>query len=262
MTATRRQKIESLLQSQGGCSVESLSRECGVSDMTIRRDLAALARKGKVLRTHGGALPGERVLFEFEFLARVRENEAAKRQIAARGAALIPDGSVVLMDSGTTTLALAGELQLHHNLTVITTSLPIAAALQTAGGVRVLLLGGFVRKDAPDLGGAITEANLETIHADLAFIGADGIDLEGKIYNANPEVARMLVKMAAAAGRVYGVSDHTKIGRKAMIRFGDAAKWAGLIVDAGLPAPHRKALTKAGVNLLLADQSIPSTQEP
>ena len=61
MIATRHQKIESLLPSQGGCSVESLARECGVSDMTIRRDLAALARHGKVQRTRGGAMPGHKV---------------------------------------------------------------------------------------------------------------------------------------------------------------------------------------------------------
>lgn len=256
MTATRHQKIEALLQSQGGCSVEALARECGVSDMTIRRDLAALARHGKILRTHGGAMPGQKVLFEFEFLTRTKVNEGAKRQIAARAAALIPEGSVVAMDSGTTTLALACELRSRRNLTVITTSLPIAATLQAAEGVRVLLLGGFVRKDAPDLGGAMTEANLETIHADLAFIGADGIDLEGKIYNDNPEVARMLSKMAAAAARVYVVSDHSKIGRKAMVRFGEVSRWEGLIVDSGLSAPDRAALKKAGVNLLLADKTM------
>ena len=103
------------------------------------------------------------------------------------------------------------------------------------------------------------EVNLETIHADLAFIGADGIDLEGRIYNDSPEVARMLSKMAAAA-RVYVVSDHSKIGRKAMVRFGEASRWKGLIVDSGLSAPDRAALKKAGVNLLLADKTMSKHQ--
>jgi DeoR family transcriptional regulator of aga operon len=172
--------------------------------------------------------------------------------VAAAAAALVRDGQSVLMDSGTTTLALAEALRRRKALTVVTTSLPIAAALQHTPGVRVLLLGGYVRHDAPDLTGALTEANLETVRADVAFIGADGIDLQGRIYNQSPEVARMLGKMAAAAATVYVVADSTKVGQTALVRFGHIAHWGGLITDARLARPHAAALRRAGLKLILA----------
>ncbi len=257
MDASRQKHIEHLLQTRGDCSVAALAGELGVSEMTIRRDLAALARDGRVIRTHGGAIPGEKVLFEFQFLERASRNDPAKQAIAATAARLVRSGQTVMMDSGTTTLALARSLRGLDRLTIMTTSLPIAAALQHARGLRVLLLGGFVQPDAPDLGGALTEANLEQLHADVAFIGADGIDLQGNVSNASPEVARMLGKMAAAATATYVVADSSKIGRPALMRFGNLARWRGLITDLAITPKHRTTLARAGVNLILADPTKP-----
>lgn len=238
------------MQEHGECSVEMLSAACGVSGMTIRRALQALARSGRVIRTHGGAAPAARISFDFQFLRRAQNHEAAKAHIAKIGAALIHDGASVLMDSGSTTLALAGQLAHRHELTLITTSLPIASAMQFVPGVQVLLLGGYLRQGTPDLCGALTESNLETLRADLAFIGADGIDVEGNIYNHSPEVARMLARMTAAAEVTYVVADSSKVGRTALMRFGNISKWAGLITDPQLSRPLATALRQAGVNLI------------
>jgi len=233
--------------------VDVLCARFGVSGMTIRRDLRALAAAGRVVRTHGGATPADRVTFEFGFLERMRRNQAAKQAIAAVAAGQVRDGQSVLLDSGTTTLALAEQLRGKKGLTVVTTSLPIASALQFCQEVQVLLLGGFVRRDAPDLTGALTEANLESLRADVAFIGADGIDLRGNVYNASLNVGRMLSKMAAAADRVFVVADSTKIGKTALTRFGNLAAWAGLITDSGLSRSAATALKRARVRVLKAD---------
>src|SRR4029434_36098 len=99
----------------------------------------------------------------------------------------------------TTTLSIARHLRERNNITVITTSLPIASVLQHAARVQTLLLGGYVRREAPDLQGALTESNLEALRADVAFIGADGIDENGTCYNASLTVARLLVTMIGAA---------------------------------------------------------------
>jgi len=258
MSLTRRQHIESALQRRGECSVKMLARECGVSDMTIRRDLQALAGEGRIIRTHGGAAPAARVSFEFQFVRRARNHEAAKAHIAQIGAALVPDGAAVLMDSGSTTLALANRLADRQKLTLITTSLPIASALQFAPGAQVLLLGGYLRRDAPDLCGALTEKNLAALRADLAFIGADAIDEQGNIYNQSLEVARMLELMAAAAKVTYVVADSSKIGRTALVRFGNISHWAGLITDPHLSSKTARALRRAGISLL---QKIPKSNK-
>jgi len=248
----RHSRIAELLAARGECTVEFLARRLGVSGMTVRRDLQAMAEAGKVIRIHGGAAPAERISFEFAFLARIRENRTAKEAIAGAAARLVADGESVMLDSGTTTLALARRLQDKRGLTVITTSLPIASALQFCEQVRVLLLGGLLQRGAPDLAGALTELNLESLHADVAFIGADGIDARGNIYNDSPIIARMLSRMAASADRVFAVADSSKIGRAALMRFGNVAKWDGLITDRGLNRTLASALRRAGVCILTA----------
>jgi DeoR family transcriptional regulator, fructose operon transcriptional repressor len=253
MSRTARQdQICRWIAERGECSVAQLVRRLGTSGMTVRRDLQALAERGRIIRTHGGAAMAERVSFEFEFLGRVREHQAAKQQIAAAAAAEVKDGQSVLLDSGTTTLELAKRLRAKRQLTVITTSLPIAAQLQYDRHIEVLLLGGYVRPSAPDLAGALTETNLESLRADMAFIGAGGVDRHGAVYQDSPEIARMLTKMAAAAARVFVVADHSKLGRTALCRFGRLRDWAGLITDAAADRCELAALRKAGARVIVA----------
>jgi DeoR/GlpR family transcriptional regulator of sugar metabolism len=249
---TRQQQIAELIAQHGDCSIDELVRRFRVSGMTIRRDLAALAEAGRVIRTYGGATIAERVSFEFAFLSQMHEHQAAKEAIAAAAAALVRDGQSVMLDSGTTTLALAKRLRDRRRLTVITTSLPIAAALQYYAGIEVLLLGGYLRASSPDLAGGLTEANLETVRADVAFLGADGIDREGAVYQDSPELARMLQRMAASASRVYVVADGSKLGHTALWRFGRLSQWAGLVTDAAADRGVLRALSRAEVHVIKA----------
>jgi DeoR/GlpR family transcriptional regulator of sugar metabolism len=246
----RQKQMSELIAQRGQCSIEELAEQFDVSGMTIRRDLQILANQGKVIRTHGGAAMAERISFEFEFLNRVHDNRPAKEAIAAAAAAQVKDGETVMLDSGTTTLELARRLRERLGLTIITSSLPIAAQLQYDQQIEVLLLGGRLRASSPDLAGAITEANLDTLRADVAFLGADAIDRQGAVYQQSPEVARMLTKMAASAGRVYVIADGSKLGKTALWRFGRLTDWAALITDASADRSLLTSLTKAGVRVI------------
>jgi DeoR/GlpR family transcriptional regulator of sugar metabolism len=252
MAAGRHRRIESLLTAHGDCSVEMLAKELAVSPMTVRRDLRLLSERGRVLRTRGGAEPIDQVRFEFEFLKRAGLRLEAKQAIARVAADLVPDGASVILDSGTTTLELARQLRGRAGLTVITACLPIASALRYATGVRVLLLGGFLHRNSADLGGALTEMNLEQLRSDFAFLGADGIDLAGNAYNDSPELTRMLARMSACANATYVVADSTKFGRTALMRYGNLTSFRGFITDRGLGAARQESLRRAGVQLLLA----------
>lgn len=245
----RHSQILQVINREGGCSVDDLALSLGVSTMTIRRDLQELADTGHVLRTHGGAVPAARVSFEFRFLKDAQQNAQAKEQIARLAVEQIRDGDSVLLDSSTTTLAIARHLR-GRALTVITTSLPIASELYACKGIDLILLGGLLRNDSPDLAGPLTEANLENMRATVAFIGADGIDDAGMIYNKSTTVARMLQKMAGSAERVYAVADHSKVGKTALMRFGDISKWQGLITDSDLDTTWHKRFKQAGVRLI------------
>jgi DeoR/GlpR family transcriptional regulator of sugar metabolism len=250
--ATRQKAICELIAERGECAIEDLVARFRVSGMTIRRDLQALADQGRVIRTHGGAALADRISFEFEFLNRVRDNQPAKSAIAAAAAEQIQDGESVMLDSGTTTLELAKQLGRRQRLTVITSSLPIAAQLQFNPQIEVLLLGGRLRASSPDLAGALTEYNLETLRADVAILGADAIDDQGAVYQESPEVARMLTKIAASARRVFVVADGSKLGKTALWRFGRLADWTALITDSSADRSILASLKKAGVQVIKA----------
>jgi DeoR/GlpR family transcriptional regulator of sugar metabolism len=253
MKLDRHRQIQELLRSRGECSVEFLAAELGVSEMTIRRDLQQLADENRLVRAHGGASPVERVSFEFQFLRDARQFADEKEAIGLRAAALVEDGQSILFDSGTTTLAVARQLAARRRLVVITSSLPIAAVLQRSSSSEVILLGGIVRRDAPDLAGPLAEANLDAFRADVAFVGADGVGLDGELYNASLTVGRLIAKMTTRAGSVYVVADSSKIGRTALSRFGNAKQLQGLITDAGIARGDRRALERAGVRVLIAE---------
>ena len=252
MQIERHRQIVELLNSRGACAVDVLAKEFSVSEMTIRRDLQSLVEDGRIARTHGGAAPVEQVMFEFEFLRRAQENRPSKDLIGRAAAALVEEGQSVILDSGTTTLAIARELQSRRRLTVITTSLPIAAVLQRGSRVEILLLGGFLRRESPDLEGPLTESNLETLRADIAFVGADGIDLSANAYNTSLNVGRLLTKAVKAASTVYVVADSSKLGRTALTKFGNLASWKGLITDRGATPEQLTALRQAGANVIVA----------
>lgn len=247
---TRHTRILDLLTAQGEAQVAPLAISLGVSEMTIRRDLDALASDGKVIRTHGGAALSGRVVFDFQFMQRTRDQEGAKQRIAATAAGMVKEGQSILLDSGTTTLAVARELKAIKGLTIITTSLPIASELQSCDTIDLILLGGALRREAPDLIGPITENNLEQLKADIAFVGADAVDDQGNVYNQSMAVARMLTRMAAAARQVYVVADSSKIGQTALARFGCLKQWNGLITDRGLTRALAAALKRAGCTVV------------
>ncbi len=248
--SARQARIAEFLEVDGEVSISDLARKLDVSEMTIRRDLDALAAQGGIIRTHGGATGAGRVSFEFGFLKQRRRLQKEKDEIGELAAARVSDGQSVILDSGTTTLAVAGALRRHKDLTVITTSLPIASELQYQSSIRVLLLGGYLQTGSPDLGGGLTERNLDELRADVAILGADGVDPDGTVYNASPDVAHMLTRMAAAATTVYVVADHSKLGKPALMRYGNVAGWEGLITDVAADQGIVRALTGAGVNVI------------
>ncbi len=249
----RQNELLELVAAKNECSVDELARHFGVSDMTIRRDLALLAGQGRVIRTHGGAAPADRISFEFQFRARAQSHAPAKAAIAAAAVRLVADHQTLLLDTGTTTLALARELRQRQGLTVVTASLAIASELQFCDQVQLLLLGGHLRRGSPDVIGPMTEQNLETLRGDIAFIGADAIGLDGAVYNADLAVTRMLKMMIANARKVYCMADSSKIDREALLRLGWLKQWTGLITDAALDHRHQRALERAGAHIIIAE---------
>ncbi|OHB65639.1 MAG: hypothetical protein A2Y76_04420 [Planctomycetes bacterium RBG_13_60_9] len=144
------------------------------------------------------------------------------------------DGQVIILDTGTTTLEIARQIVGRHNVTVITTSLAIVSALQFAAGVRIVLLGGFLRGGSPDLHGPLTEQNVEMFRADSAFMGADAVDPDGNTYADDLQVVNLDRKMAAHAAQVIVVADSSKFGARGMCRIFGPEDYDFIISDSGI----------------------------
>jgi DeoR family transcriptional regulator, fructose operon transcriptional repressor len=247
--SSRQNEILEILQDTGECTIDFLANKFSTSGMTVRRDLQALSDQGRVIRTHGGARLASGVNFEFAFLQRTKLAQKEKRAIGQLAAGLIQDGQSVMLDSGTTTLAIAEHLKLRRDIKVVTTSLPIASMLQFNESIEINLLGGQLRAGAPDLSGTITAANLDMIRTDLAFIGADAIDDSGTAFTDWADLAMILSKMATGAKYAYVVADSSKLDRTALWKLFSLQKLGGLITDYKAPADFVNRLTKAGVKV-------------
>jgi DeoR/GlpR family transcriptional regulator of sugar metabolism len=249
-SAARHTRIRERFAAQPGVSVSELAREFAVSEMTVRRDLAALEAEAHIERTHGGAVLTERMMLEFDYRDRRERNRAAKRAIAAEARKLVQPGHRLILDTGTTTLEFAALLKDGRDLTVITPSLAVASELQHASGVEVILLGGVIRRGSPDLTGPVTENCLELFAADLAFQGADGIGPDGAIYNSDLRLARVDRIMRRVAQKSVVLADHTKIGTTALARSGTLADVDVFITDRAAPADALKRFRRLGPQVI------------
>ena len=233
-------------------TISELSERFNVTKMTIRRDLNRLDREGHVRKTRGGAVLAERMIFEFDFRRRRERQAAAKLAIAQEARKMAHEGDRIILDTGTTTLALGVLLKDREDLTVITTSLAVMSELQFADGVRVVLLGGELRGGSPDLTGAVTEYCVDLLAADILFQGADGIALDGSMYNEDLRLARVDGKLRKCAQRTYVLCDSTKIGRTALARNGSLAEVDGLITDSAIEDEPLRSLEESGAHVIVA----------
>ena len=249
--AQRESAIGEILRNRREVSIPELAEMFGVSQMTVRRDLDKLEQAGRVRRTHGGAMPAERMVFEFDFVNRRQANRRAKRAIAREAVKLVQPGHRIVLDAGTTTLEVAYLLREHEDLTVVTPSLAVASQLQFSEGIQLVLLGGVVRKGSPDLTGSVTEAVLDMFAVDIAFQGADGIDVDGAVYTNDMRMSRVDEKIRKRAEDCYILADSSKIGKTALARCGFVQQVHGLITDEGIERMHLAQLTKLGTNVIV-----------
>ncbi|MUL43576.1 DeoR/GlpR transcriptional regulator [Streptomonospora sp. PA3] len=205
--------------------VEDLARVLGISPSTVRRGLTELEQAGKVVRTHGGAVPSPSG-GELSWTQKSQRNAPAKRRIAALAADLVEDGQVVLLDAGSTTTFIAERLASRSGLTVVTNGLGPMTALHDAEGIELIVIGGRVRRRRGSIVGDYARGVLDRISADIAFIGADGV-VPGRGVNCpSPELAAVKELQMRSAREVVVVADSSKL------HAGEHHHWAVL------PGPH------------------------
>jgi DeoR family transcriptional regulator, aga operon transcriptional repressor len=247
----RRRAIVEVLDRNGRVLVADLAQQFDTSQVTIRKDLELLHAHGLVHRTHGGALPAREGALEDPTL---REKEKLHRKekllIAASAARLVKHGQVVILDSGTTTTAIARALRSFRNVTIITNAVNIAAELSGAP-VEVILTGGTLRKNSFSLVGPIAEETLHKLSADILFLGVDGFDVHYGLSTPNLLEAKVNRVMVEVSKRTVAVCDSSKFGRRSLSLIVSPAALQEVITDRGVPKSDLRALKKAGIEVTL-----------
>lgn len=232
LAAQRHRDILRRLEDRGTVRVIDLAPELGVTEETIRRDLAKLHDEGQLLRTHGGAVIPDSRREEIPFEVRQVENLPAKQAIARAALEFIEEDAVVALDASTTALELARVLP-SIRLTVITNSLVAARLLATQRNIRVLMTGGEVRPSAWSLNGPAAISTLETYNITHAFISCRGIDFDRGMSEAtepDADFKRYLLQQAEAC---YVLADQSKFGLRSAVFFGQVGAATGIVSNAG-----------------------------
>jgi len=248
----RQQEILRRARANGRVDVVTLAEEFAVTTETIRRDLTALERAGVLRRVHGGAIPVERLGFEPALSTRDNVMTAEKERIAKAALDELPDGGSIILDAGTTTVRLAEMLPTDRELTVVTHALPVATVLATRPGITLHLVGGTVRGRTLAAVGSWALRELAEIHADVTFLGANGLTVERGV--TTPDLAEAAVKRALvdAARRTVVLADHTKVGRVDLARVAGLDQIDTLITDAAVEPELADEIEAAGTRVVRA----------
>jgi DeoR family transcriptional regulator, aga operon transcriptional repressor len=247
----RRQHVLATILREGRALVSELSDSLGISRITIRKDLDHLEARGLIQRTHGGALTSQNgTSLDRSIQEKQQVHLAEKQRIAAAAARLVQDNQCVLLDSGTTTMAVARALRELKGLTVITNALNIASEL-AGTDFEVILIGGTLRRNSSSLVGPLAEDTLREMHADILFLGVDGFDSTVGITTPNLLEARVNRAMMQASRRIVAVCDSSKFSHRSLAHIAPPTAVHTVITDTNIETADTEALRAFGVELIL-----------
>ncbi len=230
LAAQRREALLARLQRDRRVVAKDMAVELGVSEDSLRRDLRDLAAAGLCQRVYGGALlPSAAVV---DYPARQAVEPQSKRRVAEIAAALIRPGSTVILDGGTTTLAVVHALAPDLAATVITHSPTIAAALAAHPTVEIQLLGGRIFKHSVVACGAAAVEAAQAISADAFLLGVTGVHPDAGLTTGDADEAAMKRALARRAADTYVLASADKIGVASRYRVLPLAEVAGIVTDA------------------------------
>jgi DeoR family transcriptional regulator of aga operon len=260
--ALRRERMLAFLVERGFARVGDLSGEFGVSEVTVRSDLAALERDQGVRRVRGGAMPRAAAgLRELSVEESQQSSAGEKRAIAQRVSALVEPGMSVILDVGSTCLAVARAIVDRDDLydvIVITNGLTIALELENAiPRVQVIVTGGTLRPLQHSLVAPLAATMFDHVRADLAILGCNGVDAEAGVTNMNLPEAELKHTMLHAASRAVVVADGAKAGQVHPGRIAGLGAFESVYLGASAAAEAVKAIRAAGAEIVL----VPAAQD-
>jgi DeoR/GlpR family transcriptional regulator of sugar metabolism len=248
LAAQRKELLLDRLQRDGRLVAKDLAGELGVTEDSIRRDLRDLAAAGLCQRVYGGALPISPAVVDYAARGSVAVD--SKQRVAATAVELVQPGSTVLLDGGTTTLAVARALPADLAVTVVTHSPTIAAALVDHPATEVYVLGGKLFKHSAVTCGAAASEAAQLVQADLFLLGVTGVHAEAGLTTGDPDEAAMKRTLSGRAADTYVLASSEKIGAASPFTVLPLADVTGIVTDAASEHPTIVQLRRAGIRVL------------
>ncbi|MBN1558039.1 MAG: DeoR/GlpR transcriptional regulator [Lentisphaerae bacterium] len=249
LAAERRDAIRAMLRERHVARVAELAEGAGVSEATVRRDLAELESRGFIRRVHGGAVSLEDAVREAPFDDKAELAAAEKRRIAEAALQRIKPGDAIFLDGGSTVLALARLLADRDRLTIVTNSLRVAALL-AGGGPDMIVVGGEFRRISQTFVGSLTRHAIEPLHVDTAFMGTIGLTAAHGMTTTDPREALTKELIMRNASQVVLLADSSKVGTVSFVAFGSLRDVDVLITDKGIGKTEENRIRKRGVEVV------------
>ncbi|GHV85155.1 GntR family transcriptional regulator [Spirochaetia bacterium] len=241
----RHKNILELLNSKGAVSISEMADTFGASMMTIRRDIDALEKGGKVCKMHGFAtLAGE--AGQPSYQERVSEFNEEKNCIGKAAAAMIQRDSIVLFDASTSSLAVAQYIPEDLEFTAITTGLMTATALCNRTKANIICIGGNVHHSSYSAINYMAAEMLGRFHADLAFISTTAISLPEGLFEMYLPLIEIKKAIVAHSDRTVLLVDHSKFSAKALCLSIPLQDISLVITDNETPEETLNKLTEMG----------------
>ena len=251
LPAQRRDLLLARLHRDGRLVAKDLAAEFGIAEDSLRRDLRELAAAGLCQRVYGGALPVSPAVADYAARGGVAQD--SKRRVAAAAARLVRPGSTVLLDGGTTALAVAHALPRDLAATIVTHSPTIAAALVDHPTAEVYVLGGRLFKHSAVTCGAAAAEAAHTVQADVFLLGVTGVHHSAGLTTGDPDEAAMKRTLAGRAADTYVLASSEKIGTASPFTVLPLADVSGIITDAPDDHPVLEQLRRDDVPVLATD---------
>lgn len=255
MTQQRRNQIAGIVDERGSVRVSELAEQFGVSEVTVRSDLAHLEKAGHLTRDHGGAVAsgsGRKVTSLLALERRAHLSAEEKKRIGRAAAQLVSAGDTIIMDAGTTVVEMARHLGGIPSLTVVTNALNVALEVAHASAdARIIMVGGAVSRESSSTLGPLAEQTLGELNVRKAFLGTQALDAGGGLTDTSMEIAQVKRAMIRAAREIILLCDSSKWGSSGFIKVAPLTSIHTLVSDPGLPADAQTAIERLGVRLVL-----------
>ncbi len=257
--AERQNLIVARLSGRGVLSIAELTELLAVSHMTVRRDIQQLEREGRVMSVAGGISLPARISFEPSHVTKAAMAHAEKSSIGQMAADMVPEGAVIYLDAGTTTLEIAHALVARDDIAVVTNDFVIAALLTRESRCRLYHTGGQVERENQSCVGEPAAEAIRRFNFDIAFISTSSFGLRGV---STPSENKVAVKRAIAqsATRSILVTDSSKYGLVGTFNAVPLEALSAIITDPGLPESVRVAIAQRGIALHIAGEVLETTE--